>query len=160
MPMIRPCLATDIPEIEAIINDAATAYKGVIPADCWHEPYMSTSELLNEIASGVTFWGFEQDGVLWGVMGLQDIAGVTLIRHAYVRTSHRRRGLGGALLKFLETQTDKPVLIGTWQAAQWAIRFYERHGFRLVDSEEKDLLLGKYWKISDRQRETSVVLKR
>jgi N-acetylglutamate synthase-like GNAT family acetyltransferase len=158
--MIRLCVNADTPAIEAIINEAAMAYKGVIPVDCWHEPYMPHAELLTEIASGVKFWGCEEDGVLLGVMGLQDVSDVTLIRHAYVRPSYQARGLGAVLLKFLESQSDKPVLIGTWADAHWAIRFYERHGFRLVDSKEKDGLLRKYWSISDRQREASVVLHR
>jgi GNAT superfamily N-acetyltransferase len=158
--MIRRCTEDDIPVIDAIINEAAAAYRGVIPADCWHEPYMKRSDLLAEIAAGVEFSGFEDAGALVGVMGLQDVRDVTLIRHAYVRTSHQGRGIGGALLTRLAAQTTRPLLIGTWADAQWAIRFYERHGFRVVGREEKDRLLGTYWNIPARQQETSVVLTR
>ena len=157
---IRRCTQADIPAIDEIINEAAEAYRGVIPADCWHEPYMPRSELEAEIADGVEFWGWQDNGVLVGVMGIQNLRDVTLIRHAYVRPSHQGKGVGGFLLRKLETLTTQPVLIGTWAAAEWAIRFYERHGFRVVDAAEKDRLLSTYWKIPDRQRETSVVLKR
>jgi N-acetylglutamate synthase-like GNAT family acetyltransferase len=158
--MIRRCTDADVPAIDAIVNAAAEAYRGVIPADCWHEPYMTRAHLLDEIAAGVEFWGWEEAGVLAGVMGLQPVRDATLIRHAYVRTSHQSRGVGGALLAKLAVQTSGPLLVGTWAAAVWAIRFYERHGFRLVGSEEKDRLLDTYWSISPRQRETSVVLTR
>jgi len=156
--MIRRCDVTDFEIIYSIINDAAQAYKGVIPEDCWHEPYMPGEELEHEIADGVDFWGYEEDGELIGVMGIQDVGDVTLIRHAYVRTSKRNKGVGGKLLKFLIGRTNKPVLMGTWAAASWAVNFYEKHGFRLVTPEEKNRLLKKYWSISDRQVETSVVL--
>jgi N-acetylglutamate synthase-like GNAT family acetyltransferase len=156
--MIRKCTADDVPEIDAIINEAARAYQGVIPADCWHEPYMKRSELVDEIAKGVEFWGWEEAGILVGIMGLQKVQDVTLIRHAYVRPSHQSRGVGGALLTHLAEQTSGPLLVGTWAAAHWAIKFYERHGFRLVDAEEKDRLLTTYWSIPRRQQETSVVL--
>lgn len=158
--MIRRCTADDIPDIDAIINEAAAAYRGVIPADCWHEPYMRRAGLVADIDAGVEFWGWEDGGALAGVMGLQRVRDVTLIRHAYVRPSHQSRGVGGALLTELRNQTTGPLLVGTWAAAQWAIRFYERHGFRLVEREEKDRLLETYWNISARQRETSVVLTR
>ncbi len=141
-----------------IINDAAQAYRGVIPADCWHEPYMSKMELQQELEAGVIFWGFVSEGELVGVMGIQPVQDVTLIRHAYVRTARRHQGIGGQLLAHLRTLTDRPILIGTWAAAMWAIRFYQKHGFRLVTPAEKDRLLRKYWAISDRQVETSVVL--
>ena len=154
--MIRPCI--DFETIYAIVNDAAMAYKGVIPADRWHEPYMPRGELRAAIDSGVEFWGSEQDGVLVGVMGVQRVQDVTLIRHAYVRTSHRHHGIGGQLLQFLMARTRTPTLVGTWAAADWAIRFYQKHGFRLVTLEEKDRLLPKYWGVSQRQIETSVVL--
>ena len=131
-PMIRPCTATDFETIYAIINDAARAYKGVIPVDRWHEPYMPKTELRAAINSDVQFWGFEQDGALVGVMGVQPVQDVTLIRHAYVRTSHRRHGIGSELLQFLLARISTPTLIGTWANADWAIRFYEKHGFRLV----------------------------
>jgi GNAT superfamily N-acetyltransferase len=158
--MIRPCTDADVSEMDTIINDAAEAYRGAIPADCWHEPYMSRSELEGEIAKGVQFSGWDEAGVLAGVMGLQNVHDATLIRHAYVRASHQGRGVGGALLGALIARTDGPLLVGTWAAASWAIRFYERHGFQLAPPEEKDRLLNRYWKISARQRETSVVLTR
>lgn len=141
-----------------IINDSAQAYRGVIPADRWHEPYMSKEELAHEIRDGIVFWGYEKDGNLIGVMGIQEVGDVTLIRHAYVATRERGKGIGSMLLSELVTKTDRPLLIGTWADAVWAIRFYEKHGFRLVSNEEKDRLLKKYWKIPARQVETSVVL--
>ena len=156
--MIRLCTPDEFELIYDIINDAAQAYQGVIPADCWHQPYMSKAELRHEIEAGVVFWGFETGGELVGVMGIQPVQDVTLIRHAYVRTTRRNRGVGGQLLRHLSTLTDRPILIGTWVDAVWAIRFYEKHGFRLVTPAEKDRLLRKYWTISDRQVETSVVL--
>lgn len=156
--MIRPCIDTDFDVIIEIINDGAQAYRGVIPADCWTEPYMPEQELRHELAGGVVFWGFEENGELVGVMGIQDVAEVTLIRHAYVRTAFRRRGIGAALLSHLRGLAGKPVLIGTWAAATWAIRFYQQHGFRLVAEDEKIRLLKKYWSIPQRQVETSVVL--
>jgi GNAT superfamily N-acetyltransferase len=158
--MIRRCTDADVPAMDAIINEAATAYRGIIPADCWREPYMERSHLLAEIAAGVEFWGWDDAGVLVGVMGLQKVRDVTLIRHAYVRRSHQGRGVGGALLTQLAAQTDGPLLVGTWASAEWAIRFYERHGFRLAATEEKDRLLNSYWNISSRQQQTSVVLTR
>lgn len=156
--MIRRCKESDFESIFGIINDAARAYKGVIPEDRLHEPYMSSDQLRREIDAGVEFWGFEEDGELVGVMGIQNVQDVTLIRHAYVRTTRRRRGIGGKLLNHLLALTDRPVLIGTWAAAEWAVRFYEKNGFRAVSKEEKDMLLKKYWNIPDRQVETSVVL--
>ena len=156
--MIRRSTDDDFAAIEAIINDAAEAYRGVIPADCWHEPYMSRSNLMAEIAAGVNFWGWDEAGELAGVMGIQKVRDATLIRHAYVSTPHQGRGIGGALLTALRGQATGPLLVGTWAAAEWAIRFYERHGFRLVSTEEKNRLLDTYWSIPVRQRETSVVL--
>lgn len=156
--MIRRCTITDFEAIEAIINEAAEAYRGVIPGDRWHEPYMTREELASEIAAGVNFWGWEDAGALAGVMGLQEVKDATLIRHAYVRTAQQGKGIGGALLKSLGDQTAGKLLVGTWAAAEWAIRFYERHGFRLVSPEEKDRLLKTYWNIPERQIETSVVL--
>jgi N-acetylglutamate synthase-like GNAT family acetyltransferase len=144
--------------IWAIINDGAQAYKDVIPADQWSEPYMSREEMQHEISDGVVFWGFEKSGELVAVMGIQKVQDVTLIRHAYVRTEWRNRGIGTQLLSHLRRLTKDPILIGTWADAVWAIRFYEKHGFRMVGLAEKDRLLKKYWKISERQRETSVVL--
>jgi N-acetylglutamate synthase-like GNAT family acetyltransferase len=156
--MIRKCKNGDFEEIYSIINDSAIAYKGVIPNDRWNEPYMSREELQHEIDDGVTFWGYEEEGLLMGVMGIQDVQDVTLIRHAYVRTAERGKGIGGKLLARLRNMTDRPLLIGTWADAVWAIKFYQKHGFRLVTSEEKDRLLKTYWNIPDRQIETSVVL--
>jgi N-acetylglutamate synthase-like GNAT family acetyltransferase len=156
--MIRECAEKDLPALFEIVNDAARAYKGVIPADCWHEPYMPKTELEQEIRSGVRFWGYEDEGELLGVMGIQDRGDVDLIRHAYVKTAKRNNGIGALLLKHLETTTRKPILIGTWTAATWAIRFYQTHGYRLLSREETGRLLRKYWSIQERQIETSVVL--
>lgn len=156
--MIRCCNERDFELIWAIINDGAQAYKGIIPADRWTEPYMSAERLRHEIEDRVMFWGFEESGALAGVMGVQQVQDVTLIRHAYVRASCQSRGIGGRLLSFLREQAESPVLIGTWTDATWAIRFYQKHGFELVGPEEKDRLLKKYWTIPDRQIETSVVL--
>jgi len=156
--MIRPCVSADFQAIEAVINEAAQAYKGAIPADCWHEPYMTGSHLKTETEAGVNFWGWDELSALIGIMGIQRVRDVTLIRHAYVRTAHQGRGIGGALLTFLADRTTGPLLVGTWAAAEWAIRFYERHGFRLVSPAEKDRLLSTYWSIPTRQKETSVVL--
>lgn len=156
--MIRLCKEEDFDLVYSIINDGAMAYKGVIPADRYHEPYMSREELRHEIGAGVVFWGYEEEGELAGVMGIQDVKDVTLIRHAYVRTAKRNRGIGGKLLAFLRGRAKRPLLIGTWADAYWAVSFYEKHGFRLVTPEEKDRLLKKYWTIPERQVETSVVL--
>ena len=156
--MIRRCTAEDFEIMHAIINDGTQAYKGVIPADRWNEPYMSREYLRHEMDAGVMFWGYEEDGQLAGVMGIQDVQDVTLFRHAYVRTAMRNHGIGGRLLTFLYEKASRPVLIGTWASAEWAVRFYEKHGFRLVPGEEKDRLLRKYWSIPERQTETSVVL--
>jgi len=156
--MIRICTNQDFERIWAIINDGARAYKGIIPNDCWTEPYMSNSKLQHEIDEGVVFWGYEDAGTLAGVMGLQQVRDVTLIRHAYVRTSSQKRGIGALLLSHLRELAKGPVLIGTWADAVWAIRFYEKHGFQIVSPREKNQLLRKYWTIPDRQIETSVVL--
>jgi GNAT superfamily N-acetyltransferase len=156
--MIRSCTEKDFDVLLEIINDAAQAYKGVIPEDRWHEPYMPPEQLRQEIVSGVCFWGVEENGRLTGVMGIQEKGDVTLIRHAYVRTNLRNRGTGSLLLKYLETMTERPILIGTWADAFWAITFYEKNGYRLVSPEEKNRLLKKYWNIPDRQIATSVVL--
>lgn len=156
--MIRPCREDELDTLYVIINDAAEAYRDVIPADRWHEPYMPLQELRHEIESGVAFWGFEEHGELLGIMGLQRVRDVALIRHAYVRTSRQHQGIGSALLAHLRAQTDRPLLVGTWADAGWAIRFYQRHGFRVVSPLEKDRLLRAYWAIPSRQVETSVVL--
>ena len=156
--MIRRCDDRDFELIWSIINDGAQAYKGTIPADRWTEPYMSREKLQHEIEDGVVFWGYEEAGVLAGVMGIQRVRDVTLVRHAYVRTSRQKRGIGGQLLSHLRELTRGPMLIGTWAAAVWAIRFYETHGFRMVSPQEKDRLLKRYWTIPERQIGTSVVL--
>ena len=156
--MIRKCDESDFELIYQIINEAAQVYKGIIPADRWKEPYMPRDELKHEVDAHVYFYGYEEDGELLGVMGIQDVLDVTLIRHAYVRTAQQNRGIGGKLLSHLRTLTSRPILLGTWADATWAIRFYEKHGFHLVTPEEKDRLLKKYWSIPDRQIETSVVL--
>ena len=155
---IRPCGLADLPALFSIVNDAAQAYKGVIPADCWHEPYMPLDQLKREIGEGVAFWGYESGGTLLAMMGIQDRGEVSLIRHAYVQTADRRKGIGEKLLKYLEGTTAKPILIGTWSAAVWAIRFYEKNGYRLLSRPEIERLLRKYWSIPERQIETSVVL--
>jgi len=157
-PLIRPCNEGEFEAIYEIINDAAQAYRGIIPADRWQEPYMSGEELRHEIDEGVVFWGYEENGELLGVTGMQDVQDVTLIRHAYVCTAKRNQGIGGKLLSALRERTKRPVLIGTWATAVWAVHFYEKHGFRLVSPEEKDRLLKQYWSIPERQIETSVVL--
>ncbi len=156
--MIRQCTQSDHEAIHEIINDAAVAYRGVIPDDRWHEPYMSRDELTDEIADGVVFWGLEQDKQLAGIMGIQDKGEVTLIRHAYVRTKNRNQGIGTRLLRHLEQTTNKPVLIGTWIDATWAVGFYRKNGYRLVSETEKNVLFKRFWTIPDRQVETSVVL--
>jgi len=145
--------------IGAVVNDAALAYRGVIPADRWHEPYMPREELVSEMRSGVKFFCLRRDGRVAGVMGLQPVADVALIRHAYTLSSHQDSGVGTLLLDYLRRQTDRPLLVGTWKAATWAVRFYERRGFRLVSEQEKAALLRKYWTVSERQIEESVVLK-
>ena len=156
--MIRHCGERDFEQVWSIINDGACAYAGVIPADCWTEPYMSREELVVEIQEGVMFWGYAEDEALEGVMGIQHIGDVTLIRHAYVRTGSQGKGIGGRLLAYLRTMARGPVLIGTWADAVWAIRFYEKHGFRLVTPRQKQVLLQKYWKVPERQAAVSVVL--
>jgi N-acetylglutamate synthase-like GNAT family acetyltransferase len=155
---IRAATSGDVAVIQEIINDAAHAYKGVIPADRWHEPYMPMPELESEIGKGVRFYCAIRAARIVGVMGIQDVKDVTLIRHAYVRTAERRHGIGQALLEHLNRLTTRPVLIGTWKAATWAIRFYEKNGFRVTTEAEKNRLLRTYWTIPDRQVEESVVL--
>ena len=156
--MIRVCIGDDFEAIFQVINDAAEAYRGIIPVDRWHEPYMPREELRAEVSAGVAFLGYEKDGELAGVMGTQDVQDVTLIRHAYVRTAQRGQGIGGELLGRIMDQATKPILIGTWADAVWAVRFYENHGFKVVSTQEKETLLRKYWNVPDRQIETSVVL--
>lgn len=158
--MIRDCLASDFDTMLEVINDGAQAYKGIIPVDRWHEPYMSADALSSEIAAGVSFRGwFDADERLTGVMGLQPVEDVLLIRHAYVRTDRRRSGIGSALIVDLLGRVNRPLLIGTWAAASWAVTFYQKHGFELVSNSEKNRLLRTYWTIPDRQIDTSVVLR-
>jgi len=156
--MIIRCGQKDFKDIYEIINDGAAAYMGIIPADRWHEPYMTEEELQNQINDGVEFWGYTDDGQIAGVMGIQPKEDVTLIRHAYVRTAKRNKGIGSKLLTHLLSFAITPVLIGTWADATWAIDFYRKHGFRLLATDEKDKLLSKYWSIPLRQIQTSVVL--
>jgi GNAT superfamily N-acetyltransferase len=155
---IRPCRDHERPQILAIVNAAAEAYRGVIPADRWHEPYMSAAELDGEISAGVAFWGYEDSGALVGIMGIQPVCDVDLIRHAYVAPARQRGGVGGALLEHLPRSTARRRLVGTWAAAVWAIDFYLRHGFEPVAPERTAELLETYWSIPARQVETSVVL--
>ncbi len=154
----RPCRDDERDQILAIVNVAAAAYRGVIPADRWHEPYMSSDELESELAGGVRFWGYEAGGRLIGVMGVQPVDDVELIRHAYVRPESQRQGIGAKLLCPLRDAGARPMLVGTWAAAGWAIDFYRRHGFELVSPQRKTDLLQRYWTIPERQIETSVVL--
>ena len=160
MSAIRPCREDERDAILAIVNAAAEAYRGVIPADRWHEPYMAREELDREIAAGVAFWGREDGDGLVGIMGVQPVRDVDLIRHAYVAPGRQRAGVGGALLEHLAARSTRPMLVGTWAAAEWAIRFYRRHGFEPVSRERTAELLRRYWTIPERQIETSVVLAR
>jgi len=158
MSNVRPCRDDEHGVILAIVNAAAEAYRGVIPADRWHEPYMSLREFDGEIAGGVEFWGYEEEGKVIGVMGIQSVGDVDLIRHAYVLPGSQRGGVGAALLDHLRHLSARQMLVGTWAAAAWAIRFYNHHGFELVAPERKTELLKTYWTITERQIETSVVL--
>ena len=158
--VIRRCRDDEREAIFAIVNAAAEVYRDVIPPDRWHEPYMPMDELEGEIAAGVEFWGCEDEGALLGIMGIQAVRDVDLIRHAYVLPEHQGRGIGGALLEHIMRAAGRRVLVGTWAAAEWAVRFYRRHGFRQVTPEQKDELLRTYWSIPERQVETSVVLAR
>jgi N-acetylglutamate synthase-like GNAT family acetyltransferase len=155
---IRECVQADFNAILAVINDSAQAYRGVIPADCWHDPYMSAEELRQEMKDGVTFRCMEKDAGIIGVMGFQDKGEVALIRHAYVSTPCRGRSVGTKLLKHIEAVVLQPILIGTWAAATWAVSFYEKNGYTRVAECQKNELLRKYWSISDRQIDASVVL--
>jgi N-acetylglutamate synthase-like GNAT family acetyltransferase len=156
--MIRRCNEADFEQIWSIINDGAEAYKRSIPADRCDDPYMSRDQLRIEIDDGVVFWGYEESSQLAGVMGIQHVQDVTLIRHAYVRTANQHRGIGAKLLSHLQSLSSRPVLIGTWADASWAIHFYESHGFSVVEPHTKERLLRTYWKVPQRQIETSVVL--
>jgi GNAT superfamily N-acetyltransferase len=156
--MIRSCAPEEFDQILSVINDASVAYRGVIPNDRWNDPYMSAGELRTQIEEGVIFWCYEEEGEILGVMGIQDKKDYTLIRHAYVRTNARKKGIGTKLLNHLLGLALTPVLVGTWADAYWAVSFYEKNGFRLVTPEKKDYLLAKYWSIPARQIATSVVL--
>ena len=158
MAVIRRCLESDFEATYIIVNEAAQAYRSVIPTDCWREPYMARDELRIEIRDDVVFWGYEENGDLLGVMGIQDVKDVSLIRHAYVRSTKQNHGVGGKLLSHLRSLTSRPILVGTWKDATWAVCFYTNQGFKLVSKETKDRLLREYWSISDRQIENSVVL--
>jgi len=158
MMLVRKSAEGDLPSIFAIVNAAAQAYRGVIPMDRWHEPYMPKDELVREIAQGVIFWVAEEEGVLLGVMGIQEKGAVALVRHAYVAPTTQRKGVGTRLLRHVQSLADKPILIGTWTDASWAIEFYRRNGFTLVPDSHKNHLLRTYWSIPERQIETSVVL--
>ncbi|HKS55045.1 MAG TPA: GNAT family N-acetyltransferase [Steroidobacteraceae bacterium] len=158
MRTIRRCGEQDLATMLAIVNAAAAAYRGVIPADRWHEPYMPEAELRQEIAAGVDFWGLETTDGLAGVMGVQPVRDVDLIRHAYVRPDQQRHGVGAQLIEHLRRHSTRPMLVGTWAAARWAIAFYERHGFVLASPERGAALLRTYWTLPERQIETSVVL--
>jgi N-acetylglutamate synthase-like GNAT family acetyltransferase len=156
--MIRPATTADFEAIYNVINDAAVAYRGVIPEDRWHDPYMSRTELRQQIDEGVKFSCYCENDMVLGVMGIQDIKDVYLIRHAYVLTTSRNKGIGTRLLRELTRNLDRPILIGTWKAATWAIGFYLKNGFSGVTEHEAAVLLKKYWNIPQRQLETSVVL--
>jgi len=159
MTQIRRCRTDEKDVILAVINSAAERYRGTIPADCWHEPYMTSEQLARDVAAGVNFWGYEDsDGEMAGVMGLQQVKDVTLVRHAYVLPSHQGRGIGGALLRHLEELSDQTILIGTWADARWAIGFYLAHGYALISPADTPALLHAYWDIPQRQVATSVVL--
>jgi GNAT superfamily N-acetyltransferase len=161
MDTIRRCHPDDHPAILGVVNAAAERYRGAIPADCWHEPYMPAEQLARDVAAGVTFWGcVDGSGALVGVMGIQSVQDVDLVRHAYVRPDQQGRGIGGRLLAYLEGLSARRILIGTWADAAWAIRFYQAHGYTLVPSNETAALLRRYWSISPRQIETSVVLEK
>jgi GNAT superfamily N-acetyltransferase len=157
---IRLCREDEWSAILTIVNAAAQAYRGVIPADCWHEPYMLAVELESEIAAGIVFWGYETEGALVGVMGVQRVCDVVLIRHAYVAPEGQGRGVGGALLEHLSRARGERMLVGTWAAAEWAVRFYRRHGFELVPPKRTAGVLRRYWTIPERQIDSSVVLAR
>jgi GNAT superfamily N-acetyltransferase len=155
--LIRQCTPADVSRICEVVNEAAVAYRGVIASDRWKEPYMPLSELQHEIESGVSFWGAHDGDALVGVMGLQHVDDVSLIRHAYTRTNRQGQGIGKSLLNYVTRQTERPLLIGTWAAATWAIGFYQSQGFRIL-GREKDDVLRRYWTIPERQIEESVVL--
>ena len=155
---VRRCRQDERSVIHEIINAGAEAYRGIIPADRWHDPYMSLAELDSEISAGVVFWAYDNDGEVIGVMGIQPVRDVDLIRHAYVRPGNQRRGIGAALISHIRSMSSRQMLVGTWAAATWAIAFYQQHGFEVVPADQKTALLKSYWTIPERQIETSVVL--
>ncbi len=156
--MIARCVETELTMVNDIINESAQAYKGIIPADRWHEPYMSIDEMNAEIASGVCFYGHSSNGSLTGVMGIQNVKDVTLIRHAYVLTKFQGQGIGRRMLEYMRNLTTQPILIGAWRSAAWAVQFYQRNGFHLVDEDEKIRSLKIYWTVPERQIQESIVL--
>jgi len=159
--MISEYKKSDISKILHVINDASLKYKGVIPDNCWHEPYMSEQELIDEFSDGIRMFGFRHNNKLIGIIGVQRVKDVTLIRHAYTLTSYQGKGVGGALLEYLlKKNQDSRLLVGTWRDAAWAIRFYEKFGFILHSKEQTTLLLEKYWKIPSKQIQNSVVLEK
>ena len=159
--MIKECTQNNTSEILNIINNASIKYKGIIPNDCWKEPYMSEQELLEEFSDGVRMYGYHQNDKLIGVIGIQEVKDVILIRHAYTLSSYQNRGVGSALIKYLLNKNqDSRILVGTWKDATWAIKFYQKFGFILHAKEETTLLLKRYWKISTKQIENSVVLEK
>ena len=159
--MINEYIKNDASKILHVINDASLKYKGIIPDDCWHEPYMSERELVDEFKDGVRMYGYHLNNKLIGVIGIQEVKDVILIRHAYTLTSQQGKGMGSALLEYiLKKNKDSRLLVGTWQNATWAIRFYEKFGFILHAKDQSTLLLKKYWKISSNQIKNSVVLER
>jgi len=160
MHTVRRCRPDETATILAIVNAAAEAYRDVIPPDRWHEPYMSAEQLARDVAAGIEFWGYELEGKLIGVMGIQPVRDVDLIRHAYVRPGSQRLGVGAALIAHLRGLSTRRLLVGTWADASWAIRFYQREGFMLVAPPQTAALLKSYWDIPERQIETSVVLER
>lgn len=156
--VVRRCGDDELEAVLSIVNAAAVAYRGVIPDDCWHEPYMTPNGLGRDILEGLEIWGYERGGELIGVMGIQPMADVDLIRHAYVRPTVQRKGVGAALIQHVRRLTDRRILVGTWAAAGWAVAFYQRHGFEPVRSPLAERLMRKYWSVPSRQMEVSVVL--
>ena len=159
--MISEYTKSDISKILHVINDASLRYQGIIPNDCWHQPYMSEQELIDEFSDGVRMFGYNQDNKLIGVIGFQEKKDVTLIRHAYTLTSYQGKGTGSALLEYLlKKNKNSRLLVGTWRNSTWAIRFYKKFGFILHSKKQTTLLLKKYWQISSKQIQNSVVLER
>ena len=159
--MITECTKKNISNILYVINDASLKYKGIIPNDCWHEPYMTKQKLISEFANGVRMFGYNKDSNLVGVMGIQELKNVTLIRHAYILTQYQGLGIGKSLLQHLfKIKTSSCLLVGTWRDATWAIQFYEKFGFLLHTKKQTAQLLKKYWNLPSKQIENSVVLEK